>query len=233
MSAEVQRSRLCRTVQQKTGHRCQFEPQSLNFLAVSHTSCIAGKVRSCCEIRSRSAKNQRFVKFIMPIIIVTGGARSGKSHFAEQIVQEQVLSPVYVATARVLDDEFAQRVRLHKERRDESWTNVEEELYISKIVVQPQSCILLDCITMWLTNIFFDNSEDIDCSLKFMKQEWDGFTAQYSHIVAVTNEIGLGVVPENRMSRSFVDLHGLANQYIAQKADSLYLMVSGVPLKIK
>ena len=173
------------------------------------------------------------------IILITGGERSGKSSFAEQTALSLSPNPVYMATARVWDDEFRERVRRHQLRRGPEWTNIEEELNLSRHDVQGR-VVLIDCVTLWCTNFFYrdqqkaenDSTWVIQC-LDDIKAEFDLFTAQDATFIFVTNEIGLGGVSTNQLQRRFTDLQGWMNQYIAQKADEVILMVSGIPVKIK
>ena len=166
------------------------------------------------------------------IIMITGGQRSGKSEEAERRALSLSDTPVYMATAKVWDDEFRERVRRHQERRGPQWTNIEEEIALSRHDVTGR-VVLIDCVTLWLTNIFFQNGEDTDRALEAAKAEFDRFTAQDATFIFVTNEIGLGGVSDNAMQRHFCDLQGWMNQYIAKKADEVILMVSGIPMQVK
>lgn len=165
------------------------------------------------------------------IILITGGQRSGKSSHAEQLALSLSPNPVYLATAHIWDEEFRDRVRRHQERRGSQWTNIEEERELSRHDVAGR-VVLIDCVTLWLTNFFFENS-DVDQTLSTVKAEFDKFTAQDATFIFVTNEIGSGGVSENALQRKFTDLEGWMNQYIAQQADEVILMVSGIPVKIK
>ncbi|GAE23125.1 adenosylcobinamide-phosphate guanylyltransferase [Bacteroides pyogenes JCM 10003] len=166
------------------------------------------------------------------IILITGGQRSGKSSFAENMAHELTSSPVYMATAKVWDDEFRERVRRHRERRGGEWTNIEEEKELSRHDVTGR-VVVIDCVTLWCTNFFTDSDAHVSEALEAVKNEFDRFTRQEATFIFVTNEIGLGGVSTNRLQRKFTDLQGWANQYIAAQADEVYLMVSGIPLKIK
>lgn len=165
------------------------------------------------------------------IILVTGGQRSGKSRQAEEIALSLVNNPVYVATAHIWDDEFRERVQKHQERRGPQWTNIEEEKYLSKHDLTGRVAVI-DCMTLWLTNFFFETS-DVEQTLEAVKQEFDRFTSHDATYIFVTNEIGSGGVSENALQRKFTDLEGWMNQYIASKADEVILMVSGIAVKIK
>lgn len=164
--------------------------------------------------------------------MITGGQRSGKSEEAERRALSLSDTPVYMATAKVWDDEFRERVRRHQERRGPQWTNIEEEIALSRHDMAGR-VVLIDCVTLWLTNIFFQNGEDTDRALEAAKAEFDRFTAQDATFIFVTNEIGLGGVSDNAMQRHFCDLQGWMNQYIAKKADEVILMVSGIPMQVK
>ncbi len=166
------------------------------------------------------------------IILITGGQRSGKSKKAEELALSLSLTPVYMATAHVWDDEFRERVRRHQERRGPQWTNIEEEMLLSRHDMTGR-VVVIDCVTLWLTNFFFANGSDVDVSLRLAKEEFDAFTKADATYIFVTNEIGLGGVSDNTLQRKFTDLQGWMNQYIADKADEVVLMVSGIAMKVK
>ena len=171
------------------------------------------------------------------IIMITGGQRSGKSRYAEQLAEELSERPIYMATARIWDDEFAHRVKRHQERRGDSWTTIEEEKWLSKHDVTGR-VVLVDCLTLWCTNFFFDNQDDVhgcdvDNLLHAMEDEFERFIRQDATFIFVTNEVGSGGVSENALQRRFTDLQGWLNQYVASKADEVILMVSGIAVKIK
>ena len=165
------------------------------------------------------------------IILITGGQRSGKSSHAEALALSLSPNPVYVATAKIWDEEFRERVRRHQERRGPQWTNIEEEMYLSRHDLTGRVAVI-DCVTLWLTNFFFENN-DVDQTLQTVKAEFDRFTKPDATYIFVTNEIGMGGVSENALQRKFTDLEGWMNQYIASRADEVILMVSGIPVKIK
>ncbi len=165
------------------------------------------------------------------IILITGGQRSGKSQHAEQTALRLTDHPVYLATAHIWDEEFRQRVLRHQERRGPQWTNIEEEKFLSRHDVTAR-VVVIDCVTLWLTNFFFEQ-QDVSKTLETVKGEFDSFTSQDATFIFVTNEIGSGGVSDNVVQRQFTDLEGWMNQYIASKADEVILMVSGIPLKVK
>lgn len=165
------------------------------------------------------------------IILITGGQRSGKSAFAEKMALSLTDNPVYMATARIWDADFAQRVKVHQERRGPQWTNIEEEKELAKHDVTGR-VVLIDCCTLWATNYFFD-LQDIELCKTALKAEFDKFTAQNATFIFVTNEIGLGGVSDNELQRKFTDLQGWLNQYVASNSDDVYLLISGISVKIK
>lgn len=166
------------------------------------------------------------------IIMVTGGQRSGKSEFAEQLALSQTDVPVYVATAQVHDAEMRDRVAKHQQRRADRWLTIEEPLHLSSVHVDDKVA-LIDCVTLWATNMFFDCGDDADAAFLRLKEEFDAFTSQNSIFVFVTNEVGLGGTSENAMQRRFADLQGAINRYIASQAQNVYFVISGIAMKIK
>lgn len=166
------------------------------------------------------------------LFFITGGARSGKSRYAQELALQWSGQPVYIATARAWDDEFKQRIKRHQQDRDERWTSLEEEKYISKLSLE-NKVIVIDCITLWLTNFFVDLKSKIDECLVDCKQEVDAWLGMNNRFIIVSNEIGMGVHAETEVGRRFTDLQGWMNQYIAERAEEAVLMVSGLPLKIK
>lgn len=166
------------------------------------------------------------------ITFITGGQRSGKSSFAQRLAEEKSETPIYLATARIWDEDFKKRVDRHQSDRSEKWQTIEEEFQLSKHDFSGKT-VLLDCITLWLTNIFYDSKNDVDKSLEIAKAEWDKFIQQEFTLFVVSNELGMGVHPMNEVARKFADLQGWMNQHIAKSANSVQLMVSGIPVEIK
>lgn len=172
------------------------------------------------------------------IILITGGQRSGKSSKAEELALSLSDNPVYLATAHIWDDEFRERVQRHQERRGPQWTNIEEEIYLSRHDLTGR-VVVIDCVTLWLTNWLMPdgspsgNTPSVDAVLAKTKAEFDKFTQPDATYIFVTNEIGSGGVSDNALQRRFTDLQGWMNQYIAQKADEVILMVSGIAVRVK
>ena len=165
------------------------------------------------------------------VILITGGQRSGKSRHAEELALSLAENPVYVATAHVWDEEFGERVKRHQQRRGPQWTNIEEEKYLSRHDLTGRVAVI-DCVTLWLTNFFYE-CQDVDATLRAVKEEFDRFTSRDATFIFVTNEIGSGGVSIDPVQRRFTDLQGWMNQYIAARAHELILMVSGTPLRVK
>ncbi|MEG0948127.1 MAG: bifunctional adenosylcobinamide kinase/adenosylcobinamide-phosphate guanylyltransferase [Bacteroidales bacterium] len=166
------------------------------------------------------------------ITLITGGQRSGKSSHAMRLALAEAERPVYLATSRIWDEEHRRRIDRHKAERETGWDNREQEKELSKEDIAGKT-VVIDCVTLWCTNFFFDLEADVDKALNALKTEFDRFTNQQAHFIFVTNEIGLGGVSENQLQRRFTDLQGWMNQYIARNADEVILMVSGIPVTIK
>jgi adenosylcobinamide kinase/adenosylcobinamide-phosphate guanylyltransferase len=167
------------------------------------------------------------------IYLITGGERSGKSSYAQNLALTLSDSPIYVATARKWDSDFQNRIDRHQQERDERWTNIEKEKQLSEIDFTGKTA-LVDCVTLWLTNFFVDTKNDVSLSLEEAKAEFEKMAVQENtNLIIVTNEIGMGVHAETHIGRKFTELQGWMNQFLASKADQVVLMVSGIPVKIK
>jgi len=166
------------------------------------------------------------------IQLITGGARSGKSSYAQQLALSLTEDPVYIATAKIWDDDFGARVKRHQQDRGPEWTNIEEQLYVSLLPLEGRVAVI-DCVTLWLTNFFMQHKQDVDTALYSIQQEINALNTKNATIIIVTNEIGMGVHADSDIGRKFTDLQGWANQYIAQRAQKVVLMVSGIPVTIK
>lgn len=166
------------------------------------------------------------------IILVTGGQRSGKSSYAQNLALSLSQNPMYLATSAVWDDEHRERIERHKRDRGPEWTNVEELTELQNVDVTGR-VVVIDCVTLWATNFFTANNGDIQLSLEQLSDRFSRFTTQGATFIFVTNEIGLGGISANDLQRRFTDLIGWANQLIAKNADEVVLMVSGIPLTVK
>ncbi len=167
------------------------------------------------------------------IHFITGGQRSGKSRFAQELALSKSENPIYLATARIWDDDFKERVQRHKNDRGDNWTTLEIPVNISEAEVK-RKVVVIDCITLWLTNLYFDNQNlKIDEILELAKEELSKLFEKNCSLLIISNEIGMGGHAESALARKFADLQGWVNQFIADKADEVTLMVSGLPLTIK
>jgi adenosylcobinamide kinase/adenosylcobinamide-phosphate guanylyltransferase len=166
------------------------------------------------------------------LIFITGGARSGKSRYAQEMALQLSEAPVYVATARHWDDDFEKRIQRHRNDRDERWTSIEEEKYVSRLSLTGK-VVVVDCVTLWLTNFFTDTKQDIEACLTECKREIDMLDTSNTIYIIISNELGMGMHADTEVGRKFTDLQGWMNQYIAGKAGKVVFMVSGIPLNIK
>lgn len=167
------------------------------------------------------------------IYLITGGERSGKSSYAQNLALQLSDTPVYVATARKWDADFQNRIDRHQQERDERWTNIEKEKHLSEIDFSGKVA-LIDCVTLWLTNFFIDTKNDVALSLEEAKKEFLSIASQENTtLIIVTNEIGMGVHADTHIGRKFTELQGWMNQFLASNADEVVLMISGIPVKIK
>jgi len=153
--------------------------------------------------------------------LILGGARSGKSQFAENLVLESGLKPVYIATGRAFDEAMTERIEKHKDRRGDVYVLLHEAM--------PGRIVLVDCLTLWVTNLMMAEAN--------VQKETDGLISCLSDVktsvVFVSNEVGQGVVPENAMAREFIDLSGLVHQRLAGAANHVYFVTAGLPQKLK
>lgn len=167
------------------------------------------------------------------LVFVTGGARSGKSGFALRLAESMDGPRRYIATARPLDDEMGERIRKHRKERGQEWETVEEPLDIAgKIALLSKGVVLLDCVTLWLTNLIGEGHDD-----NRVVEEAKGLVSACrragASVIAVSNEVGLGIVPDNALARRFRDLSGTVNQELARAFDEVYFVASGIPLRMK
>lgn len=167
----------------------------------------------------------------MAIILITGGARSGKSTRAEARVRALAGRPVYVATSEALDDEMRERIAKHRARRGSEWLERETPLELVTVLVETDGGgpRLVDCLTLWLSNLMHAERD----WKKEAKLLVDALNRQKSPVVLVTNEVGLGIVPENALARRFRDAAGILNQMVAHAADEVEFVVAGLPMRVK
>ena len=169
------------------------------------------------------------------IIFITGGARSGKSHFAQNLAQNFAGPKAYLATAQALDEEMAERIRRHKMSRPPDWQTLEEPVRLGECLREHGArfhVILLDCLTLWVSNVMLAGWTE-----ETILQEADQWIQTGREItcslILVGNEVGMGIVPDNPQARTFRDLSGRIQQKVAEEADEVYFMVSGLAQKIK
>lgn len=172
------------------------------------------------------------------IELVLGGARSGKSRYAEGQAMAANLPVIYVATAEVGDDEMHRRIQHHRQRRPEHWRTLEEPIELAAIIRQhasPDTCLLVDCLTLWLSNVLFDRQGNLQETL-FQTQRaalLEALSQCRGPVILVSNEVGMGVVAADPLTRRFVDEAGFLHQALAQLCDSVVWVVAGLPQKLK
>lgn len=166
------------------------------------------------------------------IIFVTGGVRSGKSRFAQDMALKLNPNPVYLATAKIWDDDFQERVNRHQAERGPEWVNYEAYQNLHLLPLQTQT-VVIDCVTLWLTSFFVDTDNNLEKSLAAFRQEINNLTRLKATFIIISNELGMGLHADTEVGRKFTDLQGWANQYVAARADEVIFMVSGLPLYLK
>jgi len=165
------------------------------------------------------------------VTLVLGGARSGKSRFSEAMA-ELAARPIYLATGRAWDGEMAARIDEHRTRRGSRWTTVEEPLDLAGVLptlTAPDAVVLVDCLTLWVTNLMMDD-RDMTGETRRLLGCLGGLRGP---VIFVSNEVGLGIVPDNAMARAFRDHAGRLHQEIAAVADTVYFLVAGIPMTVK
>jgi len=170
----------------------------------------------------------------MPVSLILGGARSGKSGRAESLALSLCDSPVYIATAPVIegDDEWLARIEHHRNSRSDCWRLVEEELALVRVLQQhagTKQTVLVDCLTLWLSNLIFAG-KDVDAEISAL---CECLPALAGNVILVANEVGMGLVPETAEGRAFRDAQGRLNQAVAEVADRVEFIAAGLPLCLK
>ncbi len=165
------------------------------------------------------------------ITLVLGGARSGKSRYAEWLITTYPQPWIYVATAEARDQEMAERIAAHRARRADGWQTVEapHDLAGALRAAPPGAAVLVDCLTLWLSNLM-ERGTDIDAQIRRLQ---DALDERPGPTVIVSNEVGLGIVPDNALARRFRDLQGNLNQMLAAQADRVIMMVAGIAAAVK
>lgn len=168
-------------------------------------------------------------------VFITGGARSGKSAFAEKLANESAGKRAYLATAQALDPEMSARIEKHRQDRGLAWDTYEEPLAVAELLNKLSGrygVVLLDCLTLWLSNVMAHT--DGDSAVSCRSDELVAAIRNFNGVcIIVSNEVGLGIVPDNPLARRFRDLAGILNQRVAQAADDVYFTAAGIPMKIK
>jgi len=165
--------------------------------------------------------------------LVLGGARSGKTAFAESLAMRSGSKPVYLATAEALDAEMRERVASHQRGRGERFATIEEPLALSDallVAAREHDVILVDCLTLWITNLLIANQ---DVAMAVSELGATLVQLKTARVVMVSNEVGLGIVPDNAMARTFRDLAGSAHQRLAEVCDDVYFVIAGLPMTLK
>jgi adenosylcobinamide kinase/adenosylcobinamide-phosphate guanylyltransferase len=169
------------------------------------------------------------------MILITGGCRSGKSRFALDYANQYFSKKLYLATCEALDEEMAQRIEHHKKMRSPEWQTIEEPIEIVNKIRRygdEVDVILLDCITLWLSNLLMRRKNDLEI-MEEVSRLIDTMKEKRTSFILVSNEVGLGIVPVDPLSRRFRDLSGMVNQRIAEAAQTVIFMVSGIPVFLK
>lgn|SRR5690554_6580883 len=168
------------------------------------------------------------------IELILGGARSGKSTLAERIAVASGMPVTYIATSQPLDEEMRQRIAHHRERRPAHWQLVEEPLALARVLreqAEPDRCLLVDCLTLWLTNLLLDaNPERLQQERQALLDALDGLPGR---LILVSNETGMGVVPLGELSRRYVDEAGWLHQALARRSERVQFCVAGLPMLLK
>lgn len=168
--------------------------------------------------------------------LILGGARSGKSALAEQRAVATGLDVVYIATAQALDDEMAARIAHHRQQRPGHWTVIEETLELAAVLEQqaaPQRCLLVDCLTLWLTNLLMAD-EEAPSLFTFQRDRFVEVLPQLpGEIILVSNEVGMGIVPLGELSRRFCDESGRLHQAVAEQCERVTFVTAGLPMTLK
>jgi adenosylcobinamide kinase/adenosylcobinamide-phosphate guanylyltransferase len=168
------------------------------------------------------------------VVLITGGSRSGKSRFAQRLALEWSFPVIYLATASAEDEEMKIRIKKHQQSRPSDWRTIEEKNDLIGVLtsLREVSTVIIDCLTLWISNLLFQGLKDEEILER--AQRLKEFISTSDHrVILITNEVGWGIVPASKLGRRFRDLQGMVNQIMAEGADEVYLMVSGLPLKIK
>jgi adenosyl cobinamide kinase/adenosyl cobinamide phosphate guanylyltransferase len=170
------------------------------------------------------------------IIFVTGGARSGKSDFAQDMAEKRDGKRFFLATAQAFDEEMKERIQKHQEKRGHRWETLEEPIFLGKAlrsVPDSSKTILVDCLTVWMSNLLMKFPDQDEKIREIMDDFFLSMEGIEGMVIVVSNEVGAGIVPDNKLARDYRDQLGFLNQAVARRADEVYLLCAGIPVKIK
>lgn len=170
------------------------------------------------------------------IIFITGGARSGKSDFAQDMAEKIEGKRLFLATAQAFDEEMEERIQKHREQRGNRWNTIEEPLYIGnaiRSVLGQYKTILVDCLTVWMSNLLMEYPNQNEKISEIVDDFFFSLDELEEKIIIVSNEVGMGIVPDNKLARDYRDRLGFLNQRMAGRADEVYALLSGIPVRVK
>ncbi|QAY77513.1 bifunctional adenosylcobinamide kinase/adenosylcobinamide-phosphate guanylyltransferase [Sphingosinicella sp. BN140058] len=167
-----------------------------------------------------------------PLLFVLGGARSGKSRYALERAEARGLEPVFIATAQAFDAEMRERIALHQAERSGAWTSIEAPLALTGAIertASPHRIVLVDCLTLWVSNLMLAGQDSATAFVGLVS----ALDKRAGPVILVSDEVGLGIVPDNKLARDFRDLAGTLNQRVAAVADEVQFVAAGLPLRMK
>lgn len=169
------------------------------------------------------------------LTLILGGVRSGKSAFAQRLALECGAEVLFVATAETGDAEMAARIARHREERPGAWRTIEEPRAVARSLAAaaPPAVVLLDCVTLWVTNLLLAEGSTFESALAELEALLAWYHEQAVELIVVSNEVGLGIVPADQVSRTYTDWLGRFNQRLAAEADAVYFMIAGIPVELK
>jgi adenosylcobinamide kinase/adenosylcobinamide-phosphate guanylyltransferase len=170
------------------------------------------------------------------VIFITGGARSGKSKFAQNLAEKLDGKRLFLATANALDEEMSRRIQEHRKQRGNRWDTLEEPIYLGRALRSASNShemVLIDCLTLWMSNLLLEYPNQDETVSEIVDDFFLSIDKFGGTIIIVSNELGMGIVPENRLARVYRDQLGFLNQRMAGRADEVYVLFSGIPVRIK
>jgi len=168
------------------------------------------------------------------LIFITGPVRSGKSNFAVNLAKKSKKKIIFIATCKPVDTEMKERIKKHQQQRPKEWITIEEEIDLGSVLrkISKDKLIIIDCITLWVSNLFFHNFNEKEI-LKIVNDLISIIKRKGLSVIIVSNEVGWGIVPNNKIARNFRDIMGIIHQKISESSNEIYLLVSGIPIKLK